>query len=139
MYCTKLMYFLYLLGVNKCYGYGYGYGTARLLRTQDVICESRVVLHATRDTNDARPQLGLSAVTQERKEISIEMAWHRLSEYLRGLMQWWVRRNVSCSTVSELSNYHMSIDIALRNNTGMWNKLPRNMRDNGNLAQFKKH
>ena len=26
MYCTKLMYFLYLLGVNKCYGYGYGYG-----------------------------------------------------------------------------------------------------------------
>ena len=27
MYCTKLMYFLYLLGVNNCYGYGYyGYG-----------------------------------------------------------------------------------------------------------------
>ena len=26
MYCTKLMYFLYLLGVNKCYGYAYGYG-----------------------------------------------------------------------------------------------------------------
>ena len=26
MYCTKLMYFLYLLGVNKCNGYGYGYG-----------------------------------------------------------------------------------------------------------------
>ena len=25
MYCTTLMYFLYLLGVNKCYGYGYGY------------------------------------------------------------------------------------------------------------------
>ena len=26
MYSTKLMYFLYLLGVNKCYGYGHGYG-----------------------------------------------------------------------------------------------------------------